>query len=249
MQAMKSFEKLVRVLADLGIEKYTYYFFSGNKSFYTYLFIDFLISNSETVVQIYRQLYYYVTKNLPEDVRAILDENFSNPYHLVRIPNTMNEKSGFRKFLIGMKGDYSFDILYSKDVLEIPAPDRLNVKEIDLSVGSAGTKVEDIHEIITTTHVEKYEVSRHIIDLLKEIVRPVIWKEIIKPDPPHLARTAFVSELMYAGFTEDEVCEIIRFLDWSDYDEKVTRYHVHKIFEKGLTPPKTSTLVQRLGTK
>ena len=62
------------------------------------------------------------------------------------------------------------------------------------------------------------------------------------PEPAHEVRTDFVAELYWLGYSEDEVVEIIRKLNWKDFDEKLTRYHVHKIFEKGLLPMSCSKL-------
>jgi len=87
--------------------------------------------------------------------------------------------------------------------------------------------------------------KKDIYLLLDQIIRPCILYRVFTDDPEHDIRTFFVLELKYYYFSQKEVEEIISKLGWQDYDSRITHYHVSKLFEKKLYPPKCATIRER----
>jgi len=217
-------------LRKLGLIDHTLTFFSGNKSFYIYLLFKPIKVGEETAKTIVRRIYHYL---LSEEYDC-LDRNFLHPYHMVRLPNTFHDISRFRKVL-------SDCVIFTVRPRPIPTVER-KLEFSELINVSADFYEEDNIRRIDHEERPKLPVDRNVLEIVKEIVRPVIWKWAQKSNPPHIVRTAFVSELVMAGFLPEEICEIIGLLNWSDYDPKITEYHVRKIWEKKLLPPSNRRL-------
>ena len=86
--------------------------------------------------------------------------------------------------------------------------------------------------------------------LLSLLVRPCILLHVFTdPEPDHWARTYFVLELCWLGYTAEDIEDIIAGLGWADYDPRITRYHVRRLCDKvekmGLMPPTCSRIRAR----
>lgn len=207
-------------------------FFSGSKSIYVYLLLYPIRSNKETLKLVYRRIYEEFGRGLRN-----LDKNFSNPFHLVRLPNSLHEKTFFRVIPLG-RSLPEYDFLWSTRTVPLPQYSRSgDIPEMVLSgvVNERSVTVETLPSL-----------GREIVLLrdlvLSDVVRPCIARSVLTSDPSHIVRTSFVSELMWSGFSEEEVLELIRSFSWRDFDEKITRYHIKMIYSKGLLPPSKTTL-------
>lgn len=117
-------------------------YFSGNKGFHIQIPNIFDIKNSKT---------------LPEDIREILQTefknfNFDNLYYqnaLIRLPNTINKKSGLYKIFIN--DIYEYDNIEEikkiavKDNMEKPKPFRKITNKITVEVKKKNVKVEIVN--------------------------------------------------------------------------------------------------------
>ena len=85
------------------------------------------------------------------------------------------------------------------------------------------------------------------MEILEDLIRPCVFKEIKKPNPCAIARLDFVSEMMFLSFQPRQILEIIRRVEWEDFDERQTEYQIRKIFEKRLKPYSNSKLKEAFG--
>lgn len=210
--------------------------FSGNKSYNILVPVKSIkIPNRETVSAVFKR----VNDVLRLSEFKTFDRHSLTPRKMVRLINTRHEKTGYRCIQV-------HDVLYNPPFTKLfseVTPVKDNRSEIFVPgciVLSSGKEI-----------VESPEVSfdQSILELLPEIVRPCILNSIMNyQEPSHMARTAFVAELMFKGFTENEVKRIIEVIaslpnHWVDYNRDITAYHVRKIYEKRLKPPSCHTLM------
>jgi len=225
-------------LRSSGFDDNVLLFFSGNKSFYVYLFFEPVRLNEETASYATKRIYEHF---LDEEYEKYLDKNFANPYHMIRLPNTRHEATGYVvKYVnpVMLGTDFWEHELYSRTPVRIPRPRRPRLV-------TEFIRPELVEEPPPPETGEELTEGLELIakDLLKEVLRPCIYQRLMTdPDPPHIVRTAMVSELMYSGFSRAEVLRLIESLGWTDYDPETTRYHVEKIYEKRLLPPSKKKL-------
>jgi len=213
--------------------------FSGHRGFHFYiLFKRWIPVNVETARAVIRDLQLSLT----EGIEYIDTHCFGNVRQLVRVPGTRHPKT--KHFCTYIPQDFDIDdplgiVMWSKS-------HHVPIYHID--------KLPDIKELVDVNYVPEYSIIKGervdlAIDLnirvkmLKDIIRPCLYKRLlIDREPPHEIRTDLVAELYWLGFTEEQVFNIIRELNWTDFNPKLTKYHIHKIFEKKLLPMSCSRL-------
>lgn len=77
-------------------------------------------------------------------------------------------------------------------------------------------------------------INKSIKKFLKLILRPCLYYFITTEEPPHDIRTATVCELLALEFSPEEIIAIFSKLNWADWSESITRYHVYHIANKRL---------------
>jgi len=227
--------------------------FSGKKGFHVYVLFNYWKPpNKDTAIVVNRSIYYYYleTANYTTmDYRLVGDVS-----RLIRIPNTKHSES--KRYAIPLDPD----VCNKYDISDIICMSR-EPKPLILSSGDLRDPREyvNIHSAMSETMLyssKPLDIRGHsiplsrkqVLDLLRDLVRPCIIKVLeVDPEPPHDIRTYFVTELVWLGYSIDEIVDIIRALSWEDFNEKITRYHVTKIYEKvvrerRLYPPTCKTL-------
>ena len=84
------------------------------------------------------------------------------------------------------------------------------------------------------------------MEILEELIRPCVIKEIQKSNPCAIARLDFVSEMMFAAFTRKQILDILEGLEWENFDERMSNYQISKIFDKKVKPYSCQKLRQVL---
>ena len=78
--------------------------------------------------------------------------------------------------------------------------------------------------------------------ILKNVLRPCLYRNIISSNPCHMVRVATTVELL-DFFSPDEIAGFFSSLGWTDWDHKQTIYQIGSC--KGLKPYSCKTLQQR----
>lgn len=74
------------------------------------------------------------------------------------------------------------------------------------------------------------------------LIRPKIAQAISVPNPTHIARVASTVELIYLGFSNEEIINFYKGLSWIDFDESITSYFIDEIRSKNFKPYSNSKL-------
>jgi hypothetical protein len=178
-----------------------------------------------------------------ENIKYVDRHSFGNLRMLVRIPGTLHPKT--KKYCTYVDLD---NIRTANDILEWCLEHHV--------VNFGIKKLPDVRELIDIDYVPtrsdleyepkqwgSHKIPSNVFYFLKNLIRPCVVNILmIDKEPPHEVRTDLVTELMWLGYSENDVFEIIRKLNWVDFNEKITRYHIHKIFEKKLYPPSCKKL-------
>ena len=226
--------------------------FSGQKGFHVYaLFKYWRPPNKDTAIVANRALYHYFLSEVnlkTVDVKLIGDVS-----RVIRIPNTKHTKTG--RYAIPLPPSMCDELTVS-DIISMSR----DPKPIIIAHGVLRDPREyiDLSSMYAREYAtaEKLDLAGHsipktkreVIEMLKPIIRPCILYIVSRdPEPPHDIRTYFVEELVWLGYSVDEIVDIIRRLNWIDLNERITRYHVNKIYEKivkegRLFPPTCKTL-------
>jgi len=72
--------------------------------------------------------------------------------------------------------------------------------------------------------------------ILSRILRPCVFKGIAHSEAGHEARTAAAIELMRAGLEPATATDMLESFRWSDFDFRLTFYHLSKVRKEGLKP-------------
>ena len=216
--------------------------FSGRKGFHVYGFLK--------PVKLSRDVGAYYLKTLQEElaegIESVDRHLIGDIRRMIRIPNSLNNRHycaplpvNFQKMSIEEILDYSkkpHGLHFSHGEL----------KPIQELVGSnvslpkkSNTKDEEILQDNTGIVPD--------IGILEEVIRPYVLEAVKKPNPPHIVRLDFVSELMFLGLTQEQILSVIKKLNWEDFDVEATKYQIRKVFEKKLKPYSGSKLCQVLG--
>lgn len=80
--------------------------------------------------------------------------------------------------------------------------------------------------------------SRNIyIYWLKRLIkRPCIYKLLLASNPPDFIRVAAVAQLNHFGIKPHRILKYFASLNWFDWDEETTKYHINSICSKNLEP-------------
>jgi len=237
--AKKIAVKLCSILNNLDLQPVIV--FSGRKGFHVYVFFSPKQLSEAFAKCITRLLCLDLTK----DVEFVDPHFHGNVRGMLRVPNTLHS---LRHYAIPLTQEE----LVRYDMLGIMRMSR-TVRDIDEIVRDEGTVI-DIADEVQISHQQEQqrkfsvhtdEVGEVDIDIIREFVREcVIEKLLSDPEPPHLLRVDFVSELMIAGFSEEDVVRIFTryFSFWDDFDIERTRYQIHHIFQHKYLPLSCSKL-------
>jgi len=216
--------------------------FSGRKGFHVYGLLK--------PAKLSRDIGAYYLKSLQEElaegIESVDRQLIGDIRRMIRIPNSLNNgyycsplPTNFQKMSIEEILDYS-----------------KNIHKLSFSYGKLKPIQELVGNIRPPEKPDKNNEDEILqdnvgsipdMDILAEIVRPYVLEAVRKPNPPHIVRLDFVSELMFLGLTEQEIFEIIKRLNWEDFDEGATKYQIKYVFEKKLKPYSGSKLCQVLG--
>ena len=84
------------------------------------------------------------------------------------------------------------------------------------------------------------------MEILGELIRPCVIKEIQKSNPCSTARLDFVSEMMFAAFTPKQILDVVKGLEWENFDARMSNYQISRIFDKKVKPYSCQKLRQVL---
>ena len=230
--------KLCSILNDLDLQPVIV--FSGRKGFHVYAFLSPKQMNIAFAKCITRLLCLELTKELP--AKKFVDTHlFGNVRGMLRVPNTLHSSKHYAIPLMQEK-------FMEQDIMDILRMSRL-VQEIDEIERDYRTVIDIADEIQVSGRTQQHNsFSVHHntdkigvigLDVIREFVRECVVDELLtNSEPHHLVRFDFVSELMCAGFSEEDVLRIFTryFSFWNDFDVERTRYQIHHIFQQKYLP-------------
>ena len=199
--------------------------FSGRKGFHVYAIIKPLKLPPASLKSTLRHIQEYYA----DGIKTADTHVFGDIRRMVRYPNTLNRDS----YSTPLPPDFS----------------NLTLKEILLRAKNPYNDVtyevvpKDMSSFIST---KEYEYKQIDIDrfnpppslkLLKPLIRPCIYEAIQEKEPRHFIRVDFVLELMFMGYSEEAVFDVIKDLHWRDFNEKITKYQIHNVFMHKYLPP------------
>ena len=209
--------------------------FSGKKGFHIYALFEKYLTTRERAICLLREFYDKVT---PKEIRNVDFHLRGNVGGLIRIPFTRNGRmysnvlpsislnlSQIFSWCSIYKGDFTMKLLYERRRITefVSCDERYEERDErpDLNIGS-----------------EFYP----NIELLHLLVRPCIMREVLKSHPTHFIRLAFVSEMIGLGFSEQQINEVIKHLNWEDYQEETTKGFVSELYRKKYKPMRCKTI-------
>ena len=183
-------------------------------------------------------------RSLISGLKTIDTHLIGNVSAMIRVPNTLHDGRyccplpfEFRKMSITEILDYS-KTQHSLNFF----PGKMRTIE-ELSGDFKFQKRENTEEFKDEIKVG----SIPSMEILGELIRPCVIKEIQKSNPGSVARLDFVSEMLFINFSPKQILDVIRRLNWDDFDERQTEYQVRKIFERRLKPYSNSKLKEAFG--
>ncbi|MHA1662269.1 MAG: non-homologous end-joining DNA ligase LigD [Candidatus Thorarchaeota archaeon] len=236
--------KLCSILNNLDLQPVIV--FSGRRGFHVYAFLSPKQMNIAFAKCITRLLCLELTKELP--AKKFVDTHlFGNVRGMLRVPNTLHSSKHYAIPLMQEK-------FMEQDIMDILRMSRL-VQEIDEIERDYRTVIDIADEIQVSGRTQQHNsFSVHHntdkigvigLDVIREFVRECVVDELLtNSEPHHLVRFDFVSELMCAGFSEEDVLRIFTryFSFWNDFDVERTRYQIHHIFQHKYLPLSCSKL-------
>ena len=214
--------------------------FSGKKGFHVYGLLKSIKLPREVAGYYLGNLHRSLINNL----KCIDMHLVGNISAMIRIPNTLNDGRyctplpfEFRKMNIEEILDYS----KTQHTLNFFPGELRTIQELagDLKVPQKNDSEEFKDEIKVG--------SIPSMEILEDLIRPCVIKEIQKSNPGTVARVNFTSEMMFAAFTPKQILEVIKKLDWDNFDERMTKYQISKVFERRLKPYSNSKLKEAFG--
>ena len=163
---------------------------------------------------------------------------------MIRIPNTLNDGRyctplplEFRKMSLEEILDYS----KTQHTINIFPGELKTIQELtgDFKPSQRNSR-EEFKDEIKVSSVPNMEI-------LEELIRPCVIKEIQKSNPCSTARLDFVSEMMFAAFTPKQILDVVKGLEWENFDARMSEYQIKKVFEKRLKPYSNSKLKEAFG--
>lgn len=204
--------------------------FSGRKGFHIYIpIMPWKAPNLETAKTILRD----IQEKLAGDIESADKHVFGDIRRLVRYPNTLNGNN----YCVPLPHDFVYwdvekiveysktrhDIEYEFDVLpSIEAMTDLDLRDYDTNR--------------SFKTIFRYDLPGRF-RLASRLLRPCVAQLLaVDRDPPHEIRMDLVAELMWLGWSEEKILEVIRDLNWIDFDPNITMYQIKQIFRKRYLP-------------
>lgn len=212
--------------------------FSGQKGFHVYVLMKpWRPPNTETARAILRDIQVKLAGSFTTADRHV----FGDVRRLVRFPNTLNKTN----YCVPLPYDFTSwtieeIIRYAKE----PHTIDYNIRDIP----GIEAFVDEVHDYISEdtgklTPLHDFHDMPPRLHLIKELIRPCVFEAVTTdPEPPHIVRMALVTELMYYGWSGDSIYELIRLLNWRDFDPKITKYQIDQIFRHRYLPPSCNKL-------
>jgi len=195
---------------------------SGNRGFHLHGLFEPEIVNPKTVKN-------FANLVLEEtNTKELFDSHVSGVLEkLCRIPNTQRIGNGWcvpitREELFTFNTSEEFKKLY------------VSPRFIDFKILKRPSIFEFIKEDDTTdkpVQVIQTAPPKDVF-LLKQILRPCVYKSIFTPNPKHDFRVSAVVEMRNHGISGNQIFEIFEHLNWIDFGHDKTRYQIEKIEEK-----------------
>jgi len=112
-----------------------------------------------------------------------------------------------------------------------------------------GYEVED-PESMATVDLENRDIDFEVDEDARWIVErhfemPCMKERIMRSNPGHMIRFNFAVNMFNFGYKPEEVLNIIRGLNWIDFDEKKTRRFLKQIYSSGYSDYKCETLMRK----
>jgi len=142
---------------------------------------------------------------------------------VVRIPNTFNLRAN--RYCIPLRYNDIIDLSY-EEIRELAVKQRWI---IDYAVKGKKLELKNVKK------KEHKEYDNHVI--IVEGVEPCINRILEKRNPTHDERFLLVLHYKELGENMNQIVERFKKLNWSDWNERITRYQVQHIFEKGFVLP------------
>ena len=221
--------------------------FSGRRGFHIHILLKPITLKPPLARFVVRE----VQKDLVGGFDFVDSHLIGNIRGLIRVPNTFNHRGGFfctslpEEAIDWRIGDI-FKYARRQQRVKVLGEKRRSI--LDFISGEVKRCVER-REDFPEFHVELDEDVIPPLSVLKDFLRPCIFKHIQDENPEHYIRFAFVAELLYAGFTIKEIEAIIRSFGWRDYDEEITRYQVEHIARGKYKPPSCAKLSKIVNCK
>ena len=208
-KALDSAKKVRNRLEDLG---YPYIVvFSGHRGFHFYIPVKFWKPpNRETGDVVIKD----IVKSIIKGIKYV--DRINNHAQLVRVPGTIHPKTKAYCKVVSLS-NWSIDYVKSSEIDCNITLERIDLMKIyDVAYVSMtydyDYKAPDFGRAVVPGNVKKF---------LQNLIRPCVYEVIIgDPEPPHDIRTDFVAELMWLGYSENDIVEIISQLGWVDYNER-----------------------------
>jgi hypothetical protein len=145
---------------------------------------------------------------------------FGDIRQLIRIPNTLRPPEN-RNLCTYLPPDEFLDMT-EEDIA-------LHMKTIHYYKYS-GVLLPSIDEFEETNvkcnSTKKIEVNDEIpISEGKNVLRPCLYRHMIRPEPPHVVRVAATIDLL-SFFTENEILKLYSKLGWIDFNPRITEYQI-----------------------
>lgn len=220
---------------------------SGMKGFHIYILFE-----PERLRKDVSSLYIKeFQQRLTKGVGSVDPHLIGNTSAMIRIPQTINKKR-YCTFLPSEFKNWNISEIFEWTTKqhEPELQGRNRYRTIEDAVGDVEAKS---HKEPATPFSESNNIPT--IEDLSLLIRPCIVKEMLHTEregrgPHHIARINFVTELMFLGYTEEQVLNIFRLIhqkyDIPDFDEEMTLYQISYIFNRKLKPYACSKLKKEL---
>lgn len=215
-------------LKKAGIQNYRITF-SGSKGFHIYIHFE------NTRLSNYRSATLGFLDSI--GVGNLIDRSTLEPNRVIRIPYTINTKTGYRSFVIGDQNEVD-RIKSIEDVVVRSSSDfsKQKLYPFDSNVG-LGVKIAQFDSTVLPSNInlvdresnhETFKSFKHFPPCVKRLVS--LCKQNV--DINHMERVQLATFLINIGYNDIEICDFFRGL--SDFKESVTLYQIQYLRERHL---------------
>jgi len=230
----KVYIELIKLKNNLSTYGTTVHIYTGKKGFHCYLLLAPEYYPKEQAQEMLREVYSYFSQGIEFlDPRVTSDVN-----RLSRIPNTTRENGiccllpqelpamWFK--LSGTVGRFN----YPKYLINR----KMTLGELYFMIRGKSYKYEgEVPGIKINLELQEEDIDTAKI-VMKRILRPCVFRSIAHPEAGHEARTAAAIELNRAGLEASTATDLLASFDWSDFDYRMTLYHIKKLERERLKP-------------